>query len=203
MWIKPMLCNLNAKKVLREEMLKRRQSIPMEHRNSAEVEIVKLLKQWLQTIPKPVGIMGYNATRGEVDVTPVLDEMEASGVNIFLPRVEDRRTGNMTAVSMPFPWRKHVIRGAYGIAEPLPDLPATGPDGISVVLVPGVVFDQNFARIGFGGGYYDRFLPQLSTETIKVGVAFAAQVVKKLPRDDHDIPLNAVCTEDGLLTGWN
>ncbi len=67
------------------------------------------------------------------------------------------------------------------------------------MLVPGVAFDAGFYRLGYGGGYYDRFLPRLRREALAVGVAFSLQVVDKLPRHAHDFRLDALVTERGML----
>ena len=66
---------------------------------------------------------------------------------------------------------------------------------LDCVFIPGVVFDRHGYRIGYGGGYYDRFLPRLAPSTLLVGVAYAWQVVERIPRDAYDEP--PPCAGDG------
>lgn len=90
--------------------------------------------------------------------------------------------------------------GAYGILEPDVDGAREGKiDELDVVFVPGVVFDRDGYRIGYGGGYYDRFLPKLMPQTLCVGVAFSLQVVESVPRDAFDRRLHGLVTETETL----
>ena len=86
-----------------------------------------------------------------------------------------------------------VPRPPFGIPEPV-DGPFVEPEAIHVVLVPGVVFDQGGYRLGYGGGYYDRFLASLPAGTLTVGVAWSWQIVAQLPREPHDKPVAALVT---------
>ena len=85
--------------------------------------------------------------------------------------------------------------GLYGIREPRPgELRMVPPAEIDVVIVPGVVFDRRGYRIGYGGGYYDRFLGR-ATGAARIGAAFCCQIVSEIPVEPHDIPVDAVATE--------
>jgi 5-formyltetrahydrofolate cyclo-ligase len=182
---------------LRKKLLTERNDLRGEERRQREQAINTHLIAWLDSLPQ-YGVMGYLATRGEADIAPLLDEVERRGRAIYLPRVMDKAGGIMQAVNMPVPWREHVERGAYGIWEPSGDIQGKGI-GSAVILVPGVGFDTALTRIGFGGGYYDRFLPRLPADTVKVGICFALQIIERLPRDEHDVGLDALCTETGFI----
>lgn len=142
-------------------------------------------------------LMAYLAFDGEVDLAPMLDDFEAQGGVIYLPRVRDKKCGIMDTIRMPYPWRDHIVTGAYGLSEPNSALPMSDTQAPRVILVPGVAFDLSGARIGFGGGYYDRFLSQVSTTALRIGVAFDLQIVDMLVCDDHDVRVQEVCTESG------
>jgi 5-formyltetrahydrofolate cyclo-ligase len=88
-------------------------------------------------------------------------------------------------------------RGTYGIPEPSKDWPLAYP---KILLVPLLAFDSHGHRLGYGGGYYDRTLDFLRANSTvhAVGVAYAGQEVDALPREDHDHPLDAVITENGV-----
>jgi len=69
---------------------------------------------------------------------------------------------------------------------------------IDVVLIPAVAFDRQGRRVGYGGGYYDRFLPEIP-RAARIGAAFACQIVAEIPPDPHDVPADWIVTEDELI----
>ncbi|MBT9152152.1 MAG: 5-formyltetrahydrofolate cyclo-ligase [Firmicutes bacterium] len=145
----------------------------------------------------PCRVMSYVPVRGEVDLGPLLTKLEEAGLHILLPKVMER--GVIEAFHCPPPWQQFVAAASFGISEPVLGTKQFDPLDIDVVLVPGVAFDAGFYRLGYGGGYYDRFLPRLRQEALAVGVAFSLQVVDKLPRHAHDFRLDALVTERGML----
>ena len=91
--------------------------------------------------------------------------------------------------------------GAYGIREPNKELcPRVNIKDIDVVIVPAVAYDINCYRLGYGGGYYDRFLNNLNPHAITIGIAFDFQVFDTVPKEEHDAQLNYVITESRILT---
>jgi 5-formyltetrahydrofolate cyclo-ligase len=72
------------------------------------------------------------------------------------------------------------------------------PTAVDVVIVPGVAFTPDGARLGQGGGWYDRFLAEVRPECTSIGVGFDPQVVDVLPTEPHDIRLDCVVTESGV-----
>ncbi|MBQ31113.1 MAG: 5-formyltetrahydrofolate cyclo-ligase [Deltaproteobacteria bacterium] len=93
---------------------------------------------------------------------------------------------------------EHLQRGAFGVPEPIPEFREwVQPESLDLVLVPGVAFDQNGGRLGFGKGYYDRFLSK--TSALRMGVAFSVQVIPDVPTESHDVPMNALLTENGII----
>jgi 5-formyltetrahydrofolate cyclo-ligase len=73
------------------------------------------------------------------------------------------------------------------------------PSVVDVVIVPGVAFTPDGARLGQGGGWYDRFLAAVRPDCTSIGVGFDAQVVDVLPTEPHDVPLDGVVTESGAI----
>ena len=87
-----------------------------------------------------------------------------------------------------------LVRGAFGIWEPGPDCRRThDPDPDAVVIVPGVAFTRDGYRIGYGAGYFDRFLARHAGPSI--GLAYEACLVETIPVEPHDIPVDLVVTE--------
>ncbi len=167
---------LSMRKALSTETVEQRSSLICDH-------IEGLIKE------KKV-ILFYMPVNREVDVLPLSLKLFKKGYKILFPRVVDDSTMEVAAINDP-EW--DFEKGSFNIPEPKTPV-YTG--AIDLILVPGVVFDAKGHRIGYGKGYYDRFLAQ-HREVRTVGVAFRFQVIPRLPVVRHDIPLRGLVTEDG------
>jgi len=87
-------------------------------------------------------------------------------------------------------------QGAYGILEPK-DLQIVDLFEIDLVIIPGIAFDRTGARIGHGKGYYDKLLKNLGIP--KIALAFSSQIVEEIPREDHDVDVDKIITENGVI----
>ncbi len=150
-------------------------------------------------------IVGYASIRGELDLTPVWQAAIAAGKTYALPcTVTDAREGQMLFRRLSAFDPAALIPGRYGIPEPPADHPILAPadlDG-ALMLVPGLAFDREGFRIGYGGGYYDRFLAPLRTSEVcitTVGAAFSCCQADALPHDPHDIPVDIIISERRIL----
>ncbi|MBI2542481.1 5-formyltetrahydrofolate cyclo-ligase [Candidatus Woesearchaeota archaeon] len=90
-----------------------------------------------------------------------------------------------------------LIQGKFGILEPIEAM-SIAYKNIGLVLVPGIVFDKTGHRIGYGFGYYDRFLAKVP-KAIKIGLAFDFQLVDKIARETHDVPVDFIVTEERVV----
>ena len=90
-----------------------------------------------------------------------------------------------------------LILHPFGMAEPSPDLPVIQPEEIELTLVPGLAFDRHGFRLGYGGGYFDRFLENF--KGVSAGITFHALLLDTIPHAVHDIPMHWVITERELL----
>ncbi|MCC0638176.1 MULTISPECIES: 5-formyltetrahydrofolate cyclo-ligase [unclassified Clostridioides] len=93
--------------------------------------------------------------------------------------------------------------GAYGIREPNEKSPKIDIKALDVVIVPAVAYDIHCYRLGYGGGFYDRFLENLRKDAITIGIAFDFQVFDSIPKETHDAQLNYIVTETRILTPNN
>ena len=126
--------------------------------------------------------MLYNSIDGEVDLSYLKDD----GHEFLFPRVEGDRL--VAVKGMRFE------KGSYGILEPM----GTSFNGeIDVVIVPMCAFDDKLNRLGFGKGYYDRFLK--NRNTLKIGVAFSCQQTTGIIKKDTDVTMDYVVTEKFTL----
>ncbi|MBU3158219.1 5-formyltetrahydrofolate cyclo-ligase [Clostridium frigoris] len=94
-----------------------------------------------------------------------------------------------------------LTKSTFGIMEPKHDiLVRANIENIDLIIVPGVVFDENCNRIGFGAGYYDRFLPMKTKNTSTIGIAYDYQIIDKVPTDVYDVPLDFIITEKRIIS---
>lgn len=128
--------------------------------------------------------MAYLAFRSEIDLGSLFDALP--GIRWVVPRV----TGKRMVAHVYDPNR--LVRHRFGMLEPAPELLSVEPEEIDVILVPGVAFDRRGGRLGFGGGYYDRFLP--ATAALRVGITHSVCLADELPCDVHDAKMDWVVT---------
>ncbi len=118
----------------------------------------------------------------------------ASGKSIAYPRVADDRLDLYRAESL-----YDLAPGSFGVREPAANpAHAVAPDTLDLILVPGVAFSPGGARLGRGGGYYDRLLASLPAHTCKIGVCFDPQILAELPLEPHDQHVDFIATEGGI-----
>ena len=86
-----------------------------------------------------------------------------------------------------------------GILEPIDDSIVIKKD-IDLIIVPGAVFDKDFNRIGYGGGYYDRYLEDIAYKNNKVVLAYDFQIVDKIEKEEHDVKVDIIITDKQILT---
>lgn len=133
-------------------------------------------------------VAGFSALPGEPHaLEPWLEDRK-----IALPRVEGDHL-ILHWVAGP----DELVKGRFGILEPPASAPVADPNGLDLILVPGVAFDREGGRLGRGRGYYDRLLA--GTSAFKVGVCFDWQIVPEVPREAHDIRMDAVVTPSNFF----
>lgn len=134
-------------------------------------------------------VLGYASLMGEVRTESLNARIIADGKQLLLPKVAGE--GTMDAVRVKD--LSLLKPGKMRIPEVETGLPAD-PQSVDLALVPGVAFDLKGGRIGFGGGYYDRFLPK--TRAIRVGLAFEMQIVEDTLALAHDQKMDLLITEE-------
>ena len=139
----------------------------------------------------------YVSFASEVETHSLIRLLLGEGKHVSVPLV-DRASKHMTA-SLIKSIEHDLAPGCFGILEPAPGcLCPVKAKTIDVVIVPGVAFTTDGFRIGYGGGYYDRFLKNCPAVTI--GIAFDMQVVEQIPYDARwDVPLDYVVTESRII----
>jgi 5-formyltetrahydrofolate cyclo-ligase len=142
---------------------------------------------------RALSVMAYVSIGSEVGTENLLHAIFSSEKRLYLPRCGEN--GSMDAVAVSD--LSSLVPGRFSIPEPEPSLPATKKHEIDLILTPGLLFDRTGARLGRGGGYYDRFLRDYRGMTC--GLAFSIQIVQKLTCKAHDVGVLALVTEHGII----
>lgn len=188
------------KALLREQYLSIRASISSEERaicTAAVLEKLFALPAWKNASL----IYGYTSIRGEIDTFPIRERAAAEGKSFALPcTVTGADKGEMVFRLLPPDPTYPLIPKRFNISEPDESCPILPTDASAhgLMLLPGLAFDEEGYRIGYGGGYYDRFI-QKATEAgvslVTVALTFSALAAKKLPRESHDRPAHIIIDE--------
>ena len=185
-----------AKIQLRKHCRQLRAALGDETRARASLSICERLENWM-IFRQSQTILTYMPIKGEVDLTPLLDRHPEK--QWILPRILPEENHRM--VFHPYDAAR-LVRHPFGMAEPQADLRTVPPDSIQLALVPGLAFDRRGWRLGYGGGYFDRFLKDFSG--VSVGIVFQALVPANLPHDSFDAPMQWIVTEgDFIVTGFS
>ncbi len=177
------------KKRLRENFLKKRDSIPVKERLKKSDEIWQRLSSLPEFEEAPV-ILFYVSFGSEVHTHKMI-RSSLESKKIALPVVN----GENLILSELRDW-KELSTGSYGILEPRE---IRKVDSVDLAIVPGMAFDLNGHRIGYGKGYYDRLLNKMYAQ--KIGLTFECQLVDSIPSSAHDVAVDAIITENRIIRG--
>ena len=185
----------DEKKLLRASLAARRDALSPEQRAEASTRICARLSG-LASFRYAGTVLLYMPFRSEVDISPLIDAALASGKAVGLPRCEKK--GRMSFYRIAC--REDLSPGAYGILEPPVGAPLMGEELLrsdTLAVIPGLAFDACGYRLGYGGGYYDRFLSAFGG--VPVGVCFADLIENELPRGPYDRKVQLVITERKVI----
>lgn len=171
------------KDVLRAEILKKRTEVASRALSAGICEKAAALPEFLAAKT----VMVYLSKGSEVDTSRLIALAHMHGKAICAPRVI-----SPTEIEAAMLDVRGFQRGTFGILEPR----GKRCEEIDIIFVPGVAFDKTGNRIGYGKGYYDRFLKAQAATT--VGLCYSVQVVDSIPASPHDVRLDKILTEEGV-----
>ena len=175
------------KKNLRKKLIKKRKKNYSEINTKHIINIFESIKKNYKNL-KVIG--GYIPINFEYDCSKILKFLEIKNYTICLPVIKNNFKMNFYKYSFKDPLRVNKL----GILEPTNSINKVVPD---LIFVPLVGYDNNLNRLGYGGGFYDRYFEKNSRKKkiIKIGLAFSFQKIKKLPVNKFDKKINRVITE--------
>lgn len=186
----------NAKSALRKTVLAYREAMDADTRNALSLAIFEELLR-LDCYRSSSVVLAYVGFGSELQTDAFVRRVLDDGKVLLLPRVngEERRL-DLLEVKNP---AEDLEAGTWGIREPNPDLcPRAEPERIDFALIPGVAFDTRGARLGYGGGFYDKLLAGCTEpRPWLVAAAFEFQVVEEVPLEEHDLRVDLIVTEGG------
>lgn len=183
----------DPKRELRKMMKARRREVPPEERSAHSALLCERLLE-REDVQCAIGVKSafavYLASKEEIDLSLLIERLWAADCRVVVPAWRDG-TYRLVAYSP----KTKLVAGPMGILEPAPE----GEGGlhipesdVAVWIVPGLAFSRSGARLGYGGGWYDRFLSRSDPSSISIGVAYPFQIVVDLPLEPHDLPLSDI-----------
>ena len=184
-----------AKQEIRRHMQSQRKALNPAQKQSWDKQIIAVILAQ-SVYQRAASILLYMAMPQEVNLDELLMAALASGKQVGVPRV-NRQTKRMQAVR--FLQDDPLVAGVFGILEPSSDAPIMRIEEIDLIIMPGLAFAINGARIGYGGGYYDRFLENESHRPYLLAVAYDWQVFADLPATPADRKIDGIVTPTRLM----
>lgn len=179
------------KNQLKDKMLEKRNSLPKEEILKKSMKIKSKLFN-LEYYKKSKTAMFFVSFNSEVNTHDMIKN-SLKNKTVIVPKI----VNNEIEPSVIIDFDSMIPSGKFGILEPM-GLMKIAYKNIDLVLVPGIAFDKEGHRVGYGFGYYDKFLKKVP-KAAKIGLCFDFQVVDKLPREEHDVPVDLIVTEERIV----
>ena len=174
------------KKALRKNLLERRDGTSFDMMKIASQQIHKKLRK-SKIFKEATKIGAYYPIGSEVLTQDIMQEILSEGKELFLPKVKGKKIEFRKITDFSC-----LERGGFDIMEPKEDCPVG--NSLDLLLVPTVGISKEGVRLGYGHGFYDKFLSENQIETI--ALTYEKQIIKKIPKSDHDIIMNWILTEE-------
>lgn len=182
------------KKSIRKNILKIRDDLDTYEKRSMDDILEKTFLN-SEEYMSAKNIFIYISYGSEINTKNIILKALKDNKNVYVPRIEIK-TKNMDAVK--FISFDKLVKNAYGILEPSKDEIFVDPNKLDLIVVPGVAFDNNKGRMGYGAGYYDRYLNKINEKDYrrinKVALAYDFQIIDEVPMEKNDVPIDCIIT---------
>jgi 5-formyltetrahydrofolate cyclo-ligase len=176
------------KRAMRAAIRGRRDALSAEERERASRAIAEGVLG-LAEVGSSATVMAFASFGGEVDTAPIVEGLLDRGIRVVLPRVDGGKL-----VPVAYVLGDPLVEAALGMREPAGEQAVPAAE-IDLAVTPGLAFDRAGYRVGYGGGFYDRFFVSTRPELVKVGVCFGVQLVEEVPHGAFDVPVDVIVTE--------
>lgn len=183
---------MNKKAALRLELKERRFALSLGERREKGCAVTGFAEKVLAGYSS---VLAYAAKEPEVETLVLINRLLASGKTVAVPIIEkETRTLRLSKISAV----RDLEPSTFNVPEPLSkEMPVSSKE-MECVLIPLLGFDRKGNRIGYGAGYYDRFLAE-NPHLKKIGLAYACQEVTEVPTEENDVTLDMIITEKGVI----
>lgn len=191
---------MSKKKVLRDEGHAVRAAIPATLRAEKSAAILDRLRN-MPVFQEANDVFCFVSFRNEVDTHPIIEFLLAQGKRVYIPYIHQKNKNMRASELRSF---TELERGFFGVLEHKDEfVRVTDVDTIDLVITPGLLFDEEGYRVGYGGGFFDVFFASFTTPVAKVGICFQEQIHGTLPHAAHDIPVDWIVTDERIYQPAN
>lgn len=182
----------HAKLALRNQMRAVREALPKSACEARSAEITRRLLT-LEELERASTILVFAPIRNEVRTRTCMEALWAAGKRVALPRVVGDELKLQLVGSTT-----ELVEGAFTVPEPPEEAPQVKPSEVDFALVPALAVDPRGYRVGYGGGYYDKLIPQLENACTCV-VAYDFQLISEVPELPLDVAVDLVVTDERVI----
>lgn len=186
------------KKILRNKILSIRDSLNRNEKEIMDNEIFNKLKN-TELYKNARNIFIYISFSNEINTINIIKKALEDKKDVFIPKIY-KTNKSMKAIKLNS--FDDLRKNSMGILEPIDDSKYIEKENIDLIVVPGVVFDKDCNRIGYGGGYYDRYLKDIAYKNNKVVLAYDLQVIDKIESEEHDIKVDYIITNSKIIKNY-
>lgn len=177
---------------LRRELLHRRRQIAPEQKAASDRAITQRVLQ-SEAYRRSRTVFVYCSTPEEIDTHAIIADALRRGKRVCLPKCLPGHAMQPCAITS----ERDLTEERFGIPEPGAHCAAVAPEEIDLCLVPALACDRTGARLGYGGGFYDRFLPQ--TPACRMALCAQARLLERVPAEPHDVRCGCIVTEQEVV----
>ncbi|WP_194191763.1 5-formyltetrahydrofolate cyclo-ligase [Clostridium chrysemydis] len=136
----------------------------------------------------------YIGFGSEINTKDLIEIMLKEGKEVFVPKVIEKEMIALKITSL-----SNLIESKFKILEPVGEKSDIDGEEFDLIIMPGVAFDRIGNRIGYGGGYYDKYLKDISSDIKKVALAYELQLVEEIETEEHDLKVDSIITENEVI----
>jgi 5-formyltetrahydrofolate cyclo-ligase len=187
--------DLQSKTDIRRFILEQREKVNHHTREEWDKSVfLKLINS--EFYKKASVIFAFVSFRSEVDTHRIIARALEDSKIVCVPKINSKEKGiEIFKINS----LEELDSGYFGVLEPKEGCPVVEPDDVDLILMPGVAFDRQGGRVGYGKGFYDRFLRNMNKKVDKIALAYDFQILDKVPMDEFDVPIDGIITNEQII----